>query len=299
MKKILKKLSISVLCVALAATFLAVGVLAADSSSSQGERGKGGSGMQGGPDGKGRQGNKDDGDMILTQIQQKIAALEDEDTKTQLTKLMEAYQAALTAENEAIKSESSTAQESLDILKKATEEARNALAAALTEAGIDIMNQRGDSAKNDDRQKSDGNNAGRNGLAIQKLDTDTIETLIADLDNNTAKSDLTKLLEVYKDALAAEESGVSNTALTNDEKKALREAVTTAADALTDALSEAGIEQSSYSHRPNKTNGNAPQSDSEQSGTASSSASGSENANSTAKTGILQGVLNWLGSWLK
>ncbi len=298
MKRFLKKLLVSVICMALAAALMAVGVFA-DSSSSQSVRGnrQGGTGMKQG--GKDRQGDMDYGDRVLSQIQEKITALEDENTKAALTQLLAAYENALEAEKAAAKSAFSTAQESLETPRKAAGNARDALASALTEAGIDIMNRQGYAEnKNDGWPKNGSSDRGRNGPAFQMLDADAIDGLIAGLDNDTTKTALAKLLEAYKEALTAEKSGMSDDALTDDEKKTLHETVISAADALTDALSEAGIGSGSY-HRSGKANRAAPQNASEQPDDASSVADDSGDGNGAAKAGIMQRILSWLGGFIK
>lgn len=245
---------------------------------------------QGGPESK-------QGDMALSQIKEKIAALEDEDTQANLTQLLKAYEDALAAEKAALETASSATQDALDTQKKAASDARSALAAALSEAGINILNARADGDQNNSRQKSDGNRGGRNGFSTQALDTEEIEKLIAGLNDADTQAGLTKLLEAYEDALTAEKTGMSNTALTEDEKKALRETAAAAADKLTDALTDAGVEQSDYTRRSNNTDGSAPEAPPEQGGDTSSAADSS--GSGTAKTGILQRFINWLGSWIK
>ncbi|HWP50885.1 MAG TPA: hypothetical protein VN626_04220, partial [Clostridia bacterium] len=271
MKNILKKFLVVVTCIALCAALMGVGVLA-DSSSSQGQRGDKPGMQQGG--GKGGPGGAGEGDMSLTQIKEKIAALTDTSIKADLTSLLEAYEDALAAEKMALEASSSTTQDALDTLKKATSDARNALASALTTAGIDIMNQRG----NADGDKNGQQNTGDNRGGVQSLDVDTIEELIADLDDDDTQDDLTELLEAYEDALAAEKSGMSNTSLTEDAKKTLREAVSTAAKKLTTALTDAGIDQNKYASRPDNSGSGAPP---EQPGDVSSTSS--SDSSSTAK----------------
>lgn len=297
MKSTFKKLLVSVVCVTLALAFMAVGVLA-DSSSSQGQR-QGRPGMQqGGPGGGGQggPGGQGGGELDLTQIKAAIAELDDDDTQDDLTELVEAYEDAIEAEKEAMTSSSSTAQDTMETLRKATADARSALVSALSEAGVETEDR--GNGRNGNGQKGDNNRG--DGFGFQTLDTDTIEDLIADLDSSTTKKSLTTLLEAYEDALSDEKTGLSDTSLTEDEKKALREAVTTAAQKLTEALSDAGIEQSEYTSRPDGQS-QSPEAPPEQlGGDASSSVTDNvSSTSSTDKTGFFQSFLNWLGSFIK
>ena len=278
----MRKLFGLILCVMLATALMTVGAVA-DGNSSQGKRGD----RQGAPRSK-------DDVMSLSQIKEKINALEDDETQASLTKLLQAYEDALAAEKAALEAASSATQDALDTQRKATADARSALASALSKAGINL-DSRLSNEKNNNRQ-NDGNKGGRNGFAFQTLDTEAVEKLIANVEEDK-QANLTKLLAAYKDALAAEKTGMSNTALTEDEKKALQETVNTQAEKLTDALTNAGIKKSDYIHRMNNADGSAPEAPPEKTGDGSSLSDSP--ASSTAKAGIVQGFINWLGSWLK
>ncbi len=94
-----------------------------------------------------------------------IAALEDNDTVSELTALLEAYTAAMDAEKEALDSEGSD-EDTLNTLKLAADDARKALLEALQEAGMDISEYTEDEAgtqntvlpprRNNPGQSSDG-----------------------------------------------------------------------------------------------------------------------------------------------
>lgn len=271
-----------ILYVVLAVTLMAVGAFA-DGSPSPGKRG----------DRQGVRGSKD-GVMVLSQIKEKINALEDDETQANLTKLLQTYEDALAAEKAALEAASSATQDALDTQRKATADARSALASALSKAGINLDSRLSDEINNS--RQNDGNRGGRNGFAFQTLDTEAIEKLIANVEENK-QANLTELLAAYKDALAAEKTGMSNTALTEDEKKALHETVNTKAEKLTDALTNADIKKSDYTHHKNNADGSAQETPPEQTGDASSSSDSS--ASSTAKIGVMQGFINWLGGWLK
>ena len=292
MKNILKKLLMSSVCVALATALMAVGALA-DGSSSQSQRpeGKQAFGVQGGPgNAKGRQG-KMGNDDFLPQIKEQIKALEDEDKQASLTKLLEAYENALEAEKSASKAAASAAQDAREPLRAATTDARDALASALSDAGIDIMNRGGNVDQNNARQKDDGSRKERNGFAFGTLNTEAIKTLIVGLDDSNVRENLTGLLAAYTEAMEAEKAGIHDSSLTDDAKKALRETLTAAADKLTQALKNAGVEQSAYTRRPGNTDSSAAPPE------ASLGESSAESG--TAKTGIFQRLADWLGSWVK
>lgn len=252
MKNTFKKRFVPILCVTLAATMMAVGVLA-ESGAAQGQRPdrQRGPGMQQGAPGGGR---AEAGDSaLLTQIKEKIEALEDEGQKADLTALLEAYEEALSAEKAALEAAASTAQDTLEPLRKAAADARSALVSALSDAGINIIMGRGGNQEDrGDGQKIDDNRKGRNGPAFGTLDTKAIETQITQLDDGALRENLTALLKTYTDALEAERAGAKNNSLTDDQKEALREALTAAADQLTEALDTAGIESDSYTRRPGR-----------------------------------------------
>ncbi len=293
MKNILKKLLAPTICVALALILMTAGVLAADGSASQGQRpekqrtpGTQQQGASGG--GKNRQ-NKTD-DASLAQIKETIEALEDEDKQADLLKLLEAYENALTAEKAATQATASAAQDTRS-LRKTAADARSALALALSEAGIDMLNHDANiDSQSNGRPKGDGNRKGRNGLAFGTLDTEAIEKLIAGLDSSDAQHNLTALLKTYTNALEAEKAGINDSSLTDNAKQAQREALTEAADALTEALENAGVEQSDYTRRPGNAGGGSVPSAQLAEGLAESS---------TAKTGIFQRIADWFGSWFK
>ncbi len=294
MKNIFKKHFVPILCMALAATMMTVGVLA-DSGTSQGQRPdrQRGPGMQQGAPGGGW-GEAGDS-ALLTQIKEKIEALEDEGKKADLTALLKAYQEALSAEKAAFEAAASAAQDTLEPLRKAAADARTALVSALSEAGIDIMGRGGNSESRNDGKKADDNRKGRNGLAFGTLDTKAIETQITKLDDSAARENLTALLKAYTEALEAERAGVKNNSLTDDQKEALRETLTAAADKLTEALDTAGIGSDSYTRRPGDTGGSTVPSEPP----AQASSAASTDSSGTAKTGFFQKLADWFSSWGK
>lgn len=271
-----------ILCMMLAVALMVVGAFA-DSSPSPGKRG----------DRRGAPGSKD-GAMVLSQIKEKINALEDDETQANLTKLLQAYEDALAAEKTTLEAASSATQDALDTQRKATADARSALASAFSKAGINLDSRLSDEINNS--RQNDGNRGGRNGFAFQTLDTEMVEKLIANVEENK-RADLNELLAAYKDALAAEKTGISNTVLTEDEKKALQETVNVKAEKLTDALTNAGIKKSDYTHRKNNVDGSAPETPPEQ--TENTASISDSSASGTAKVGFVQGLIKWLGGWLK
>lgn len=78
------------------------------------------------------------------------------------------------------------------------------------------------------------------------------------MSSSSTRKSLTALLEDYEEALEDTQDGMSDTSLTEDKKKALRDAVTTAAKELTDALTDTGIEQSEYTSLPDGAGSQAP-----------------------------------------
>lgn len=294
MNSIFRKRFVPILCITLAATMMAVGALA-ESGAPQGQRPdrqRGPGTQQGGASGgRGEMGDS----ALLTQIREKIEALDDQSKQADLTALLKAYQDALTAEKAAFEAAASTAQDTLEPLRKAAADARSALASALSDAGIDMMGRGGNTDGRYSRQKIDGNRKERNGFAFGTLDTGAIETLIAKLDDSAARENLTELLKTYTDALDAEKAGVKNNSLTNDQKNALRETLAAAADKLAEALDAAGIEPGDYTRRPGHTDDSAAPSEPP----AKASSAESPDSSGTAKTGLFQRLADWFGNWGK
>jgi len=163
-------------------------------------------------------------------IAKAIAALDDETLQVSLTALLETYEDALDAKQAALDAKNTT---DLSTLSSAVGTAKDALDAALATAGIDT-----DSLYGVPEEANDGTGRMQNRPA---MDTTEISAAIAVLDDTDAnKATLITLLETYETALAAQSSADAS-AMTNDELKALADAVQNAEQALLEATKAAGI----------------------------------------------------------
>ncbi|MEN6595200.1 MAG: hypothetical protein ABFC31_09700 [Clostridiaceae bacterium] len=246
-KRVLAVIAVLILTLSFGATALADGGRTNGSSGgapSGGQQTPGGTGggqqptnTNGTQSGAGQQGGTQPGDqtreaagMNVDKIEVAIAALEDETVQASLTTLLNTYVEALEAKQAAL-----TANETDEIsdLTAAVTAAKEALETALTEAGLSLETILGT-----EEQANDGT-----GRAFGKpaLDTTSIATAIAALDDTDEnKATLETLLATYETALEAQ-SSADTTTLTEDEIAALDEAVTAAETALREALTSAGL----------------------------------------------------------
>ncbi|HWQ07163.1 MAG TPA: hypothetical protein VN453_08035 [Feifaniaceae bacterium] len=246
-KRVLAVIAVLILTLSFGATALADGGRTNGSSGgapSGGQQTPGGTGggqqpanTNGTQNGAGQQGGTQPGDqtreaagMNVDKIEVAIAALEDETVQASLTTLLNTYVEALEAKQAAL-----TANETDEIsdLTAAVTAAKEALETALTEAGLSLETILGT-----EEQANDGT-----GRAFGKpaLDTTSIATAIAALDDTDEnKATLETLLATYETALEAQSSADTST-LTEDEIAALDEAVTAAETALREALTSAGL----------------------------------------------------------
>jgi tetratricopeptide (TPR) repeat protein len=163
-------------------------------------------------------------------IAKAIAALDDEALQASLTALLETYEDALEAKQEALDAKDTT---NLSTLASAAGAAKDALDAALEAAGIDT-----DSLYGVPEAANDGTGRMQN---RPTMDSDEIAAAIAALDDlDTNKAALTTLLKTYETALEAQ-SSADTSSMTNDELKALADAVQSAEQALLEATKTAGI----------------------------------------------------------
>lgn len=163
-------------------------------------------------------------------IEKAIAALDDETLQASLTALLETYEDALDAKQTAIDAKNTT---DLNTLSSAVSAAKDALDAALEEAGVST-----DELYGVPEEANDGTGRMQNRPA---MDTTEISAAIAALDDtDTNKATLTSLLEAYETALNAQ-SSADVSSLTNDEIKALADAVQAAEQTLLEATKAAGI----------------------------------------------------------
>lgn len=185
----------------------------------------------------GRQGQRGNGAQNAEQpgvntekIAEAIAALDDETAQANLTALLETYEDALEAKQTALDAKDTT---NLSTLSSAVDAAKEALDTALEAAGVST-----DDLYSAPEEANDGTGRMQNRPA---MDTDEIATAIAALDDTDAnKATLTSLLEAYEAALTAQ-SSADTSSLTDDEIKALADAVQTAEQALLEATKAAGI----------------------------------------------------------
>jgi len=166
----------------------------------------------------------------IDKIEAAIAALTDETAKASLTALLETYEAAVDARQAAIEAKDTG---DLSTLSSAVASAKAALDAALEEAGVAT-----DELYGVPELAQDGTGRMANRPA---MDTTEIAAAIAALDDtDESKATLAGLLSAYEEALAAQ-NGADASSLTNDEIKALADAVQAAEQALLEATKAAGI----------------------------------------------------------
>ena len=163
-------------------------------------------------------------------IAEAIAALDDETAQANLTTLLETYISALDAKQAALDAKNT---EDLATLSSAVDAAKEALDTALEAASVDT-----DTLYGVPDEANDGTGRMQN---RPSMNTDEISSVIAALDDTDAnKTTLTTLLEAYETALAAQ-TGADTSSLTNEEIKALADAVQSAEQALLEATKAAGI----------------------------------------------------------
>ena len=186
---------------------------------------------------KDRQGQRGNGAQNAEQpgvntdkIAKAIAALDDEALQASLTALLETYEDALEAKQEALDAKDTT---NLSTLSSAAGAAKDTLDAALEAAGIDT-----DDLYGAPEEANDGTGRMQNRPA---LDTTEISATIAALDDTDAnKATLTSLLEAYQTALATQNAGDASK-LTTQEMAQLGDATQKAELALQQALQNAGL----------------------------------------------------------
>ena len=221
-----------------------------------------------------RGGQPDGAGVNVDALREAIEALEDETVKADLLVLLDAYMDALDAKQTAVASKNTA---DLAVLSQLAEDAKDALDAAMTEAGLSLEDVLG--AK-EAPQDGTGRQAGQ-----PALDTDAIAASIAALDDtNGNKATLQGLLNAYNAALAAE-----NGALTQEERAALSGETDAAREALQNALQSAGMNEDAL--------GDAQEPQQNENGETNrwrlTILPDGENAQ---ETGFLQTIYNWLSS---
>lgn len=210
---------------------------------------------------------------------EKIEALDDGDIKTNLLSLLESYQSALEAYETAV--ENNSAESELKSLETALNSSEKALNDALKDADIT-----GGKANRPDN----GNNGGKK--PSKALDTETIEKLIAALDDGETKTNLNSLLDAYEEALEAEKAALADGSDADDDAvKAAQKAVQEAEKALQDALKKADINPSEYK-------ANAPK-EKKQPADNNTQNSGDDAAVPQDKGGFFSGIVNWFSGLFK
>ncbi len=162
------------------------------------------------------------------EIEAAISALDDTNAdKATLTGLLSTYEAALAAQ--AAADTTTLTDEEIQALADAVQSAESALLEAARSAGVIGGNGRGQFVS---------------GYAYGKaeMDVDTISAQIAALDDtNENKAKLSELLTAYQSALTAEQNADEST-LSEAEIEALQLATDAAADALKEAMENAGLD---------------------------------------------------------
>ena len=177
-------------------------------------------------DGTGKMNNRPA--LDTDEIEAAISALDDTNAdKATLTGLLSTYEAALAAQ--AAADTSTLTDEEIQALADAVQSAESALLEAARSAGVIGGNGRGQFVS---------------GYAYGKaeMDVDTISAQIAALDDtNENKAKLSELLTAYQSALTAEQNADEST-LSEAEIEALQLATDAAADALKEAMENAGLD---------------------------------------------------------
>lgn len=177
-------------------------------------------------DGTGKMNNRPT--LDTDEIEAAISALEDtNENKATLTGLLSTYEAALAAQ--AAADTTTLTDEEIQALADAVQSAESALLEAARSAGVIGGNGRGQFVS---------------GYAYGKveMDVDTISAQIAALDDtNENKAKLSELLTAYQSALTAEQNADEST-LSEAEIEALQLATDAAADALKEAMENAGLD---------------------------------------------------------
>ena len=224
-----KKNCIRIVCMILAVSMLTVAAFAADGGKKRGEM----------RDNKQREERSNAtkipsferrlNEDYLTEIKEKIEALEQQETKDNLNLLIEEYSDLVEKVKEQAESE-----EIKDLMEKLRGAEKN-LRDSLKDAGIiEGFKPNGDSGrKNTPTKRTDGA-----GFRF-KVDTDKLTEAVSAITDETVKVKLNELIEKYKASCAAIEEKYEED---NAEQLQLREEVKQAYEQLASALKDAGIE---------------------------------------------------------
>ena len=224
-------------------------------------------------------------------IEQAIAELDDQ-TKAEITALLEKYTAAA----DAVKAARDEKRSQLDQLQQAAADARSALNEVLKNAGVELpgMPKGG---------RPDVPKGGFGGMGFGRLPGDNvIEEKIAAIEDETIKNQLYVLLEKWDEACGDyKDAFKKDSSLTDEQKQQLAEAAKTAHQELFSSLKEAGIEISfERPERPDRPEKPAKADDSEEvkDNAASSEAADAGQATEPEKGGFFDNFTGWLSGLL-
>jgi len=222
-------------------------------------------------------------------IAEAIAALDDETLQTSLTALLETYEDALEAKQEALNAKDTT---NLSTLSSTVGAAKDALDTALEAAGVST-----DDLYGVPEEANDGTGRMQNRPA---MDTTEISAAIAALDDTDAnKATFTSLLEAYETAVAAQ-NGADTSALTEDEIAALSDATQKAELALEEALKNAGLADEPIQEQNQRQNQVKTQASASPAPTFELNVVGGDSASTnTESTNLFSAFLAWLNNLVK
>jgi len=224
-------------------------------------------------------------------IEQAIAELDDE-TKAQISALLEKYAAAA----DACKAARDEKRNELDELQQAAADAWSELNEALKNAGAEMPAM-------PKGNRPDAPKGVFGGIRFGRLpDDDVIEEKIAALEDEAVKNELYQLLEKWNEACDAHKNAFEEDSdLTDEQKQQLAEAARDAHQALVDALKEAGVELSfERPERPDRPEKRAKPDEGEKAGESaeSSEAAAATQPTEPEKNGFFDGFTGWLSGLL-
>ena len=255
----------------------------------EGFGGRGGNGGRGRNDGRG--GRMAGFGPNAEAIEQAIAELDDQ-TKAEITALLEKYTAAA----DAVKAARDEKRSELDQLQQAAADAWSALNEVLKNAGVELpgMPKGG---------RPDTPKGGFGDMGFGRLPGDNvIEEKIAAIEDEAIKNQLYVLLEKWDEACGDyKDAFKKDSSLTDEQKQQLAEAAKTAHQELFSSLKEAGIEISfERPERPDRPEKPAKADDSEEvkDNAASSEAADAGQSTEPEKGGFFDNFTGWLSGLL-
>lgn len=224
-------------------------------------------------------------------IEQAIAEVDDQ-TKAEITALLEKYTAAA----DAVKAARDEKISQLDQLQQAAADAWSALNEVLKNAGVELPGM-------PEGSRPDAPAGGLGGMRFGRLPGDNvIEEKIAAIEDETIKNQLYVLLEKWDEACGDyKDAFKKDSSLTDEQKQQLAEAAKTAHQELFSSLKEAGIEISfERPERPDRPEKPAKADDSEEvkDNAASSEAADAGQSTEPEKGGFFDNFTGWLSGLL-